>query len=73
MILNAGLLVLFYASTRASEKMKQDHEETCKLLDNIEPFDMRPLPALCKILSCMYGSVVIGILIVIITQVGRRG
>ena len=61
MILNAGFFVLFFASIRASTKMTCDHENTCKQLNDIEAFDTNPLPALCKILSFMYGLVTIGL------------
>ena len=61
-VLNAGFFVLFFASIRASTKMMHDHKKTCEELNALEPFDTNPLPALCKILSCMYGLVTIGLL-----------
>ena len=61
-VLNGGFFVLFFSSILASTKMMNDHKMTCEGLNALEPFDMNPLPALCKILSCMYGLVTIGLL-----------
>lgn len=69
-ILNVGFFVLFYASIDASRNLKTDHASTCSTL-KIKTFDMRPLPALCIILSCMYGAVTIGLLVIAIAHLGR--
>ena len=65
-ILNAGFFVLFFASIGASTTMMYDHMKTCEQLNGLEPFDTNPLPSLCKILSCMYALVTLGLVIVLL-------
>ncbi len=65
-MLNFGFLVLFSASIKESKKMNCDHEQTCEQLNNVVPFDMTPLSALCKIFSCMYALVTVGLVIVVV-------
>lgn len=64
-VMNTGLFILCCYSITASREMMLDHQNTCRKLNSLTAFDMRPLPALCQILAGMYGLVSIGLLLVI--------
>ena len=65
-VMNCGFFVLFRASIAASNKLRDSHESTCRQLGRQPPFDMRPLPSVCIIFSCMYFLATIGLLIIFV-------
>ena len=65
-VLNAGLFVLFRASIAASAAMIEDHKATSAKLDSVQPFNLNPLWAICRLFSYMYLVVVIGLIILLL-------